>query len=128
MTTSSVRERFDPRAAAPRIPALLIGLILFGAGIAMMVEANLGLGPWEALNQGIARQLGLQIARHFLETGAEGYPSAAMIKPHRLSGPPLTAPLSPRGCPGTDGSRRRTPGPAAAAAWMLRAGARLTVR
>ena len=26
-----------------------------------MVEAGLGLGPWEALNQGIARQLGLEI-------------------------------------------------------------------
>ena len=61
MTTSTVRERFDLRAAAPRVPALLIGLVLFGAGIAMMVEADLGLGPWEALNQGIARQLGLQI-------------------------------------------------------------------
>jgi uncharacterized membrane protein YczE len=61
MTTSSVRERFDLRVAAPRIPALLVGLVLFGAGIAMMVEADLGLGPWEALNQGIARQLGLQI-------------------------------------------------------------------
>ena len=27
----------------------------------MMVEAGLGLGPWEALHQGIADQLGLQI-------------------------------------------------------------------
>jgi uncharacterized membrane protein YczE len=57
----TVRERFDLRAAAPRLPALVIGLILFGAGIASMVEAGLGLGPWEALNQGIARQLGLEI-------------------------------------------------------------------
>jgi uncharacterized membrane protein YczE len=57
----TVRERFDLRAAAPRLPALIVGLILFGTGIAMMVEADLGLGPWEALNQGLARQLGLQI-------------------------------------------------------------------
>ncbi len=53
--------RSDLRAAAPRLPALVVGLVLFGAGIALMVEAGLGLGPWEALNQGIARQTGLEI-------------------------------------------------------------------
>jgi uncharacterized membrane protein YczE len=36
-------------------------LVLFGIGIALMVVAGLGLGPWEALNQGIARQTGLAI-------------------------------------------------------------------
>ena len=56
-----MRERFDLRAALPRLPGLLLGLVLFGVGIAMMVEAGLGLGPWEALHQGIADQLGLQI-------------------------------------------------------------------
>jgi uncharacterized membrane protein YczE len=60
-TTPSMRARFDLRAAAPRLPKLLLGLVTFGAGIALMVEAGLGLGPWEALNQGIARQLGLEI-------------------------------------------------------------------
>ncbi len=53
--------RLDLRAAAPRIPALMVGLVLFGLGIALMVEAGLGLGPWEALNQGIARQTGQEI-------------------------------------------------------------------
>jgi uncharacterized membrane protein YczE len=56
-----MRERFDLRAAMPRLPGLLLGLVLFGVGIAMMVEAGLGLGPWEALHQGIADRLGLQI-------------------------------------------------------------------
>jgi uncharacterized membrane protein YczE len=58
---STVRERFDLRAALPRLPGLLVGLVLFGVGIALMVVAGLGLGPWEALNQGIARQTGLAI-------------------------------------------------------------------
>lgn len=49
------------RDATPRLPRLFLGLILFGCGIALMVEAGLGLGPWEALNQGIARQTGLEI-------------------------------------------------------------------
>jgi uncharacterized membrane protein YczE len=35
--------------------------MVFGTGVAMMVQAGLGLGPWEALNQGIARQTGLAI-------------------------------------------------------------------
>jgi uncharacterized membrane protein YczE len=35
--------------------------VTFGTGVAMMVQAGLGLGPWEALNQGIARQTGLAI-------------------------------------------------------------------
>jgi uncharacterized membrane protein YczE len=39
----------------------MLGLGLFGLGIALMVEAGLGLGPWEALNQGIAVQTGQQI-------------------------------------------------------------------
>ena len=56
-----MRERFDLRTALPRLPGLFLGLVLFGVGIAMMVEAGLGLGPWEALHQGIADQLGLQI-------------------------------------------------------------------
>jgi uncharacterized membrane protein YczE len=56
-----VRERFDLPAAAPRLPGLLLGLALFGIGIGMMVEAGMGLAPWEALHQGIADQLGLQI-------------------------------------------------------------------
>jgi uncharacterized membrane protein YczE len=39
----------------------MVGLVAFGFGIALMVEAGLGLGPWEALHQGIARQTGLEI-------------------------------------------------------------------
>ena len=49
--------RLDVRAAAPRLPALMIGLVLFGLGIALMVEAGLGLGPWD---QNISRYLKIQ--------------------------------------------------------------------
>jgi uncharacterized membrane protein YczE len=57
---ASVLQR-ELRDAAPRLPRLMVGLIVFGLGIALMVEAGLGLGPWEALNQGIAVQTGQQI-------------------------------------------------------------------
>jgi uncharacterized membrane protein YczE len=40
---------------------LLAGLVCFGVGIALMAEAGLGLGPWEAFHQGIAIHTGLQL-------------------------------------------------------------------
>jgi uncharacterized membrane protein YczE len=54
-------SRWSLRVAAPRLPGLLAGLVLFGAGIALMAESGLGLGPWEVFHQGIARLTGLQL-------------------------------------------------------------------
>ncbi len=54
-------KRFDLRAALPRLPALIVGLVLFGVGIGLMVQSGLGLGPWEALHQGIAGRTGIPI-------------------------------------------------------------------
>lgn len=53
--------RFDPRLVAARVPGLLAGLALFGFGIALMAEAGIGLGPWEAFHQGISRLTGLEL-------------------------------------------------------------------
>jgi uncharacterized membrane protein YczE len=54
-------SRWSPAVILPRLPGLLVGLVLFGIGIAMMAQANLGLGPWEVFHQGIARMTGLQL-------------------------------------------------------------------
>jgi uncharacterized membrane protein YczE len=43
------------------VAQLWAGLGLFGASLALMVEAGLGLGPWDVLHQGIARMAGVQI-------------------------------------------------------------------
>lgn len=56
-----VRERFLSTAILPRLPGLLAGLLTFGLGISLMVEAGLGLGPWEALHQGISVRTGIPI-------------------------------------------------------------------
>ncbi|MBA3303573.1 MAG: hypothetical protein H0U26_06860, partial [Acidimicrobiia bacterium] len=40
-------------------PRLLLGLVVMGAGIGSMAAADLGLGPWDVLHQGIARHTGL---------------------------------------------------------------------
>lgn len=44
-----------------RLPRLLVGLVLFGVGIAAMVRADLGLSPWDVLHQGVARHTALSI-------------------------------------------------------------------
>lgn len=40
---------------------LCAGLVAFGMSLAFMVRADLGLGPWDVLHQGIARRLDGQI-------------------------------------------------------------------
>jgi uncharacterized membrane protein YczE len=56
-----MRERWLSRSMLPRLPGLLAGLVAYGLGIALMVQAGLGLGPWEAFNQGIGRITGQEI-------------------------------------------------------------------
>ena len=59
MSTPSIRARFLSRAVLIRIPGLLAGLVVFGFGIALMAQANVGLGPWEALHQGVQFRTGI---------------------------------------------------------------------
>jgi uncharacterized membrane protein YczE len=42
-----------------RLPRLLLGIILLGIGIAMMVEAGLGVSPYDVLHQGLSDLTGL---------------------------------------------------------------------
>ena len=56
-----MRARWLSRSILPRLPGLLLGLLTFGLGIALMVQAGLGLGPWEALHQGLGRLTGLEL-------------------------------------------------------------------
>jgi uncharacterized membrane protein YczE len=45
--------------SARRIIRLLIGLFTVGAGIALMVHAEIGISPWDVLAQGVSIQTGL---------------------------------------------------------------------
>jgi uncharacterized membrane protein YczE len=56
-----MRERWIGRHVPGRLPGLVLGLALFGIGIAVMVAAGLGLGPWEAFHQGISRLTGIPL-------------------------------------------------------------------
>lgn len=42
-----------------RLAALYVGLGLFGASIALMIRADLGLSSWDVLHQGLAQRSGL---------------------------------------------------------------------
>ena len=59
MTAPTIRERWFPVDLLRRLPVLLLGLVVFGIGIALMVRAGIGLGPWEALHQGIQIRTGI---------------------------------------------------------------------
>jgi uncharacterized membrane protein YczE len=52
-----------------RLPRLLLGLVLFGLGIAFMVRSNLGLPPWDVLHQGISERIGIGIGTVGIITG-----------------------------------------------------------
>ncbi|HEX9853936.1 MAG TPA: hypothetical protein VGC47_01300 [Acidimicrobiia bacterium] len=52
-----------------RLPRLLVGLVLFGIGLALMVASELGLAPWEVLHQGISFHTGISIGAVGIITG-----------------------------------------------------------
>lgn len=52
---------FDDVSMTRRGVQLLVGLWLFGASIALLVRAGLGLDPWDVLHQGISGRTGTSI-------------------------------------------------------------------
>ena len=49
---------------------LQVGLFLFGCGIAILLEAQIGLDPWSAFHEGISAQLGWSFGRVSQAVGA----------------------------------------------------------
>jgi len=43
------------------VTQLISGLVLFGVGIALMLQSGLGVPPWDVLHQGLAEQFGLTV-------------------------------------------------------------------
>lgn len=46
-----------------RVPQLYAGLVLYGASLALMVRAHLGLAPWDVLHSGLTRYVPLTIGQ-----------------------------------------------------------------
>lgn len=53
-----------------RLPRLLVGLWLYGATMAFMVEAHLGLDPWDVLHEGLTHHLPLTFGQVVIVVGA----------------------------------------------------------
>lgn len=53
-----------------RFPQLLAGLVVFGAGLALVVTAGNGLGPWTVFHEGAALRTPLSIGGVIIVTGA----------------------------------------------------------
>ncbi len=53
-----------------RVIRLFAGLVLFGLGLALMVRADLGLGPWDVLHQGLGRLFDVPIGTVTIGVGA----------------------------------------------------------
>lgn len=53
-----------------RLRRLLTGLVTMGAGIGLMADADLGLGPWDVLHQGLAERTGLTLGMLNILVGA----------------------------------------------------------
>jgi uncharacterized membrane protein YczE len=49
--------------AAVRWASLVLGLLLFAAGIVAILESKLGLSPWDVLNQGVSRHTPLSFGQ-----------------------------------------------------------------
>jgi uncharacterized membrane protein YczE len=51
------------RTLLRRLLQLYLGLVLFGVSIALMVQAGLGLDPWDVFHQGLAKRSGLPLGQ-----------------------------------------------------------------
>ena len=46
-----------------RLPRLLLGLVICGVGLALIIQADLGLDSWDVLHQGVSEQTGISIGK-----------------------------------------------------------------
>ncbi|MFI2612088.1 YitT family protein [Kitasatospora sp. NPDC018619] len=68
--TLAARVFGDTGALGRRIPQLFVGLALYGASMALMLRAGLGLDPWDVLHQGLQRTAGLSVGAWVTICGA----------------------------------------------------------
>jgi uncharacterized membrane protein YczE len=53
-----------------RLPQLLTGLVLYGLSMALLIQAGLGLDPWDVLHQGLSHYLPLSFGTVTIVVGA----------------------------------------------------------
>ena len=73
-TSWSSEETFNLKPRLKTLMALVVGLILFGLGEALLVTSQIGVSPWTALGQGLANISELQNA-HLCITPLTAHPA-----------------------------------------------------
>ena len=63
-------RRRRPDRLARRLAQLYAGLVLYGASMAMLIEAGLGLDPWDVFHQGVALRTGWTFGTVTIVVGA----------------------------------------------------------
>lgn len=61
--------RVPRNEVARRLPQVVLGLVLFGVGVAMMKASELGLGPWNVFHEGIAERTSLSLGQVIIVVG-----------------------------------------------------------
>ncbi|MEM7205462.1 MAG: hypothetical protein AAF628_34720 [Planctomycetota bacterium] len=59
----------SPAETLRRVPQVVLGLVLFGLGVAMMLAADLGVAPWDVLHQGLAQTSGMSVGSVIIGIG-----------------------------------------------------------
>ena len=67
---SSVARMLPLKTQLRRVPRLMLGLVLFGVGIAMIVLGNYGLPGWDVLHQGLSEKTPISIGVAVILVGA----------------------------------------------------------
>lgn len=69
MTRAAPLVDTQPWPFAARFALLVLGLFLYGFAIRLMLDANVGLSPWDAFHQGFARRAGISVGQASILAG-----------------------------------------------------------
>jgi uncharacterized membrane protein YczE len=70
MTSSALPYgRTIPSSMSRRVAQCVIGLIIAGTGVALIVDADIGLAPWDVLHKGISRHTGIGVGTVIIIVG-----------------------------------------------------------
>jgi uncharacterized membrane protein YczE len=64
-----VNRFWPPDRPVERIGRCVVGLAVFGVGIALLIDANLGAAPWDVFHTGLAELTGLAVGQVTIITG-----------------------------------------------------------
>jgi uncharacterized membrane protein YczE len=70
MTSSALPySRTIPSSLIRRVGQCVVGLIIAGTGVALIVDADIGLAPWDVLHKGISRHTGIGVGTVIIIVG-----------------------------------------------------------